>query len=87
MKKPFIVAAIVAAVGISAYIGFRPDPTASLTELQLANAEALSDIEDEMGYSKGCYNGGTGCHMLPNRYFPNCYGVMSNGEPDPDTLP
>ena len=56
MKKTVIAAAIVAAVGLSAYLGFRPDPTASLTELQLANAEALSDPEGwiENGYAKNC---------------------------------
>ena len=51
MKKTVIAAAIVAAVGLSAYLGFRPDPTSSLTELQLANAEALSN--NEYDYSTG----------------------------------
>ena len=45
MKKTVIAAAIVTAVGFSAYLGFRPDPTSTLTELQLANAEALSNGE------------------------------------------
>ena len=45
MKKTVIAAATVAAVGFSAYLGFRPDPASSLTELQLANAEALSNGE------------------------------------------
>ena len=56
MKKSLIAAAIVAAVGFSAYLGFRPDPASSLTELQLANAEALSDTEGwiENGYAKNC---------------------------------
>ena len=45
MKKTVIATAIVAAVGFSAYLGFRPDPTSSLSELQLANADALSDDE------------------------------------------
>ena len=49
MKKTVIAAAIVAAVGFSAYLGFRPDLTFSLPELQLANAEALSN--DEQGGS------------------------------------
>ena len=87
MKKTVIAAAVVAAVGFSAYLGFRPDPASSLTELKLANAEALSDIEDELGYSKECLEGGTGCHIWPNRFYPTCYGIMSNGQPDPDTLP
>ena len=56
MKKSVIAAAIVAAVGLSAYLGFRPEPASTLTELQLANAEALSDTEGwiENGYAKNC---------------------------------
>lgn len=38
-------AAAVAAVGISAYLGFGKKAEPTLTELQLANAEALTDIE------------------------------------------
>ena len=38
-------AAAVAAVGISAYLGFGQKAEPTLTELQLANAEALTDIE------------------------------------------
>ncbi len=45
MKKLLMSAAIVAALGFSAYLGFRPEPTTPLSELQLANAEALSDDE------------------------------------------
>ncbi len=42
--------------GFSAYLGFRPAPTTSLSELQLANAEALTDFEAwvELGYAKNC---------------------------------
>ena len=54
MKKTVIATAIVAAVGFSAYLGFRPDPASSLTELQLANAEALSN--NEYDYSTGKEN-------------------------------
>ena len=54
MKKTVIAAAIVASVGLSAYLGFRPDPTSTLTEIQLANAEALSNIDYD--YSTGKEN-------------------------------
>lgn len=54
MKKSLIAAAVVAAVGISAYLGFRPDPTPALTELQLANAEALTNDEGT-GTRYKCY--------------------------------
>ena len=56
MKKTVIAAAIVAAVGFSAYLGFRAAPASTRTELQLANAEALSDTEGwiENGYAKNC---------------------------------
>ncbi|MBD5244731.1 MAG: hypothetical protein HDS57_04615 [Barnesiella sp.] len=50
MKKTVIVAATVAAVGFSAYLGFRPDPASTLTELQLANAEAPSNDEHSESY-------------------------------------
>ena len=54
MKKTVIAAAIVAAVGLSAYLGLRPDPTSSLTELQLANAEALCNDENEFIFVSHC---------------------------------
>ena len=44
-----IAVAIVAAVGISAYLGFRPTTESELSELQLANAEALTDKEIDLG--------------------------------------
>ncbi|MBD5324173.1 MAG: hypothetical protein HDS02_04960 [Bacteroides sp.] len=64
MKKTVIAAAIVAAVGLSAYLGFRPDPASSLTELQLANAEALTDVELDP-VDVVCNVSGTGgiCHF------------------------
>ena len=90
MKKSLIAAAIVAAVGFSAYLGLRPDPTSTLTELQLANAEALSDTEtnpdDDLGYSKACHEGGKSCHIYPNKYCHTCYGILSDGTINPDTL-
>ena len=48
-KKVTIAAAIVAAVGISAYLGFRPATGSELSELQLAKAEALIDKEIDLG--------------------------------------
>ena len=45
MRKKIMAAAAVAAVGISAYLGFGKKAEPTLTELQLANAEALTDIE------------------------------------------
>lgn len=54
MKKSLIAVTVVAAVGLSAYLGLRPDPTSSLTELLLANTEALSN--DEYDYSTGKEN-------------------------------
>ena len=45
MRKKIMTAAAVAAVGISAYLGFGQKAEPTLTELQLANAEALTDIE------------------------------------------
>ncbi|MBD5330448.1 MAG: hypothetical protein HDR77_08715 [Bacteroides sp.] len=45
MRKKIMAAAAVAAVGISAYLGFGQKAEPTLTELQLANAEALTDIE------------------------------------------
>ena len=54
MKKSVIAAVTVAAVGVSAYLGFRPDPASSLTELQLANTEALSKGEGT-GTRHKCY--------------------------------
>ena len=50
MKKSVIATATVAAVGFSAYLGFRPDPASSLTEPQLVNAEALSNGEHNESY-------------------------------------
>ena len=38
MKKSIIAVAFVAAVGLSAYLGFRPATESELSELQLANA-------------------------------------------------
>ena len=75
MKKSLIAAAIVAAVGFSAYFGLRPDPASSLTELQLANAEALSDPEITIEFNKGCLSDGNGCILSPNRYYPEYKGV------------
>ena len=49
MKKYLISAAIVAAAGISAYLGFRPATESELSALQLANAEALTDKEIDLG--------------------------------------
>ncbi|MBD5331940.1 MAG: hypothetical protein HDS00_08610 [Bacteroides sp.] len=54
MKKSLIAAAIVAAVGFSAHLGLRPDPASSLTELQLANAEALCNDENEFIFVSHC---------------------------------
>ena len=74
MKKTVIAAATVAAVGFSAYLGFRPDPASSLTELQLANAEALSDIEGwiENGYAKNCQTMENHmCVRSPHEYHDN----------------
>ena len=45
MRKKIMAAAAVAAVGISAYLGFGQKAEPTLTELQLANAEALSNGE------------------------------------------
>ena len=75
MKKTVIAAAIVAAVGLSAYLGFRPDPASTLTELQLANAEALSDTEITIEFHKGCLSDGNGCILSPTRYYPEYKGV------------
>ena len=77
MKKTVIAAAIVAAVGFSAYLGFRPDPASSLTELQLANAEALSNGELPP-VEIICNVPGTGgiCHYPdPSKGFQNCGGM------------
>ena len=74
MKKTVIAAAIVAAVGLSAYLGFLPDPASSLTELQLANAEALSYIEGwiENGYAKNCQTMENHmCVRSPHEYHDN----------------
>ena len=66
MKKPIIAAAIVAAVGISAYLGFRPATESELSDIQLANAEALSDTEIIVGdYDKNCASGGDFCVTGP----------------------
>ena len=54
MKKYLISAAIVAAVGISAYLGFRPATESELSDIQLANAEALSTGEIIIEYAKNC---------------------------------
>ena len=52
MKRTTIIAAaIVAAIGISAYLGFRPATENELSDLQLANAEALTNDE----YMPGAY--------------------------------
>lgn len=45
MKKVTIATAIVAAIGFSAYLGFRPTTESELSDLVLANAEAITDIE------------------------------------------
>ena len=75
MKKSLIAAAIVAAVGFSAYLGFRPAPASTLTELQLANAEARSDPEITIEFHKGCLSDGNGCILSPTRYYPEYKGV------------
>ncbi|MBD5324993.1 MAG: hypothetical protein HDS02_09270 [Bacteroides sp.] len=54
MRKKIMAAAAVAAVGISAYLGFGQKAEPTLTELQLANAEALSN--NEYDYSTGKEN-------------------------------
>ena len=77
MKKILISAAIVAAVGFSAYLGFRPDPASSLTELQLANAEALSNDEQSESYKNGFRvftnepGGAYDCEKIWREYKPN----------------
>ncbi|MDE7461206.1 MAG: hypothetical protein K2M85_09055 [Paramuribaculum sp.] len=76
MKKTVIAAAVVAAVGFLAYFGFglRPDSASSLTELQLANAEVLSDIEGwiENGCAKNCQTMENHmCVRSPHEYHDN----------------
>ena len=53
MKKSIIAVAFVAAVGLSAYLGFRPATESELSELQLANAEALTNDEKDESYKNG----------------------------------
>ena len=65
MKKYLISAAIVAVVGISAYLGFCPATESELSALQLANAEALSTGEIIIEYDKNCLSPGDICVKGP----------------------
>ena len=65
MKKQIIVAAIAAAVGISAFLGFRPATESELSELQLANAEALTNDEELPPAIINC--------VVPNEKGGNCH--------------
>ena len=70
MKKYLISAAIVAAVGISAYLGFRPATESELSDIQLANAEALSTGEIIIEYAKNCLSDEDDiCVKGPHWYF------------------
>lgn len=55
MKKKIIFAAVAAVMGIGTYVVTQTTKTAdSLTELQIVNAEALSDNEkDDCNYNNG----------------------------------
>ena len=74
MRKKIMAAAAVAAVGISAYLGFGQKAEPTLTELQLANAEALTDIELDP-VEVFCNTGGHG-----RCYFPVKYGLVTNDD-------
>lgn len=74
MRKKIMTAATVAAVGISAYLGFGQKAEPTLTELQLANAEALTDIELDP-VEVFCNTGGHG-----RCYFPVNYGLVTNDD-------
>ena len=77
--KVTIAAAIVAAVSISAYLGFRPATESELSELQLANAEALSDGEVYIEYHVACDGPGDGCVLSGTRYYPTYKGIWKDG--------
>ena len=74
MRKKIMAAAAVAAVGISAYLGFGQKAEPTLRELQLANAEALTDIELDP-VEVFCNTGGHG-----RCYFPVKYGLVTNDD-------
>lgn len=60
MKKFIFPATLVAMMGVGAYFGHaNATPTEGLSDLELANAEALAnDDYTDLGYDKACESGG-----------------------------
>lgn len=68
MKKLFLPATLVAMMGVGAYFGHATaTPSEGLSDLELANAEALADPEwwVEIGYADGCLSGNDWCIRGP----------------------
>ncbi|MDE7461215.1 MAG: hypothetical protein K2M85_09100 [Paramuribaculum sp.] len=69
MRKKIMTAAAVAAVGISAYLGFGQKAEPTLTELQLANIRALCYEGEQFIFVEKCDDKGDGC-AYSGRYYP-----------------
>ena len=68
MRKKIMTAAAVAAVGISAYLGFGQKAEPTLTELQLANIRALCYDGEQFIFVSYCDDSGKGCAVGGRRY-------------------
>lgn len=71
MKKLLLPAAIAAMMGAGAYFGHaNATPSDGLSDLQLANAEALAnDDETDLGYDKACATGEVFCAISAFQYY------------------
>ena len=80
-KKFFVTAAIAALMGVGAYFGHATEaPTEGLSDLELANAEALADPEWWAGveWATGCLSGGSElCVMGPYQKYEESTSVYN----------
>lgn len=71
MKKTFLTASLILALGAGLYIGTQHNTqSGTYSDLQETNVEALSGNENMPEYAKGCLvcNGYT-CHTGPDNYY------------------
>ena len=72
MKKGIFSMAVLAAMCVGGYFGHSAYQESKLTDLELANVEALSDVEGwiELDYADACLSGYDDiCVMSPTKFF------------------
>ncbi|MDE7461218.1 MAG: hypothetical protein K2M85_09115 [Paramuribaculum sp.] len=79
MKQKMMLAAIAAVVGVGGFAGFNAfQNNSSVSDILLANAEALAGPIVEIVYADGCLSGGEElCVMTPFQYFDKSTSVYN----------